>query len=157
MFKGLFDLQAIDNVPESMQANTCKEQLQKAADYMSSIRNDPEAYKKNTNLVKGEFGLPSNSGNWIEGVMDKVDSHFNKHGQFDNFASMIDNGFENKEGISNYSYYIQSYVMLNMIGFKSYEINVKRNKGMPNHLQDTMHSYYGGHCDSFVALVTKLY
>lgn len=156
MFKGLFDLPAFENVPESMQADTYKEQLQKAADYMSSIRNDPETYKKNTDLIKDEFGLPAHSGQWVEGVIDKVDTLIGKQGKFDDFTSLVDNGFDNKKNLGSYNYYIQSYLMLNLIGYKSDEINVKRNKGMPNHLQDAMHSYYGGHCDYFVAMDKKL-
>jgi len=156
MFKGLFDLPPIEGLPESMQAGTYKEQLQKAADYMSSIRNDPEAYKKNTNLVKDEFGLPTHSGQWVEGVIDKVDVHIKEQGQFEDFTSMVNKDFEDKDNVGSYNIYIQSYLTLNMIGFKSDEINVKRNKGMPNHMQDAMHSFYGGHCDYFVAMDKKL-
>lgn len=156
MFKGLFDLPALEDVHESMQGDTYREQLQKSADYMNSIRNDPEEYKRNTNLVKDEFGLPTHSGQWVKGVIDKVDTHINKQGKFDDFTSLVDNGFDDKKNLGSYNYYIQSYLMLNLIGFKSDEISVKRNKGMPNHLQDATHSYYGGHCDYFIAMDKKL-
>lgn len=156
-FETLFDIPAINpDLPEPFHGETYKEQLQKAADYMHSLRNDAASYKKSDELIKNEVRLPSHAGQWTEGAVDKIDAHLVDNGPFDGFFALLDSVFPDKEKVTSYSYYMQAYLMLNMIGYKSDEIDIKKNKGMSNHIQDAMHSYYGGHCDYFVAMDKKL-
>lgn len=156
-FEGLFNIPALNtDLPEAFQGESFKEQLQKVADYMHSLRKDAGAYKETDQLFKSEFGLPSHAGQWTESTVDNIDSHLVNNTPFDSFIALLDSSFQDKDKITRYSYYMQAYLLLNMIGYKSDEIDIKKNKGMNNHIQDAMHSFYGGHCDYFVAMDKKL-
>lgn len=156
-FETLFDIPAINaDIPEEFQGKTYKEQLQKAADYLHSMRNDASVYKKSDQLVKNELGLPSHAGQWNDGTVDKIDAHLVDNTQFDSFLTLLESSFQDKDKMTRFSYYTTAYLLLNMIGYKSDEIDVKKNKGLSNHIQDSMHSFYGGHCDYFVVLDKRM-
>lgn len=158
-FETLFDIPAINtNIPEELQGETYKEQLQKAANYLHSMRNDAAVYKQNDQLVKNELGLPSHAGQWSDDTVDKIDAHLVGNTQFDSFLTLLESSFQEKEkdNMTRFSYYTRAYLLLNMIGYKSDEIDVKKNKGLSNHIQDSMHSFYGGHCDYFVVLDKRM-
>lgn len=157
MFKTLFEIPAI-NISDTdwMQGKTFKDQLQQAADYMTTLRNDPSVYKDNQKLVRSEFELPDHAGQWTEGVVDKLDVHLKSKEKYNDFFDLVDSAFHDKDKITRFSYYTTAYQMLNLVGYKSDEIIPKKKKGLPNHLQDAMHSFYGAHCDYFVAMDKKL-
>jgi hypothetical protein len=157
MFKSLFDSPALNAIaPDWMQGETYKDQLQKAADYMSGLRNNPTAYKENQDLVRLQYSLPDYAGQWTENVVDKIDIHLKSKEENQDFFALVDMAFADKDKITRFSYYTTAYQVLNMIGYKSDEIKPKKNKGLLNHIQDAMHSFYGAHCDYFVVMDKKL-
>jgi hypothetical protein len=113
-------------------------------------------YKDNQVLVRSEFALPDYAGQWTEGVVDKLDVHLKSKKKYNDFFDLVDSAFQDKDKITRFSYYTTAYQMLNMVGYKSDEIIPKKNKGLLNHLQDAIHSFYGAHCDYFVAIDKKL-
>lgn len=138
------------------EVETFGEKLQKGADYIHSMRKDASVYKANREEIKKEYALPSDSGNWKVDVLDKIDEHIKSWGLHENFFDMVESSFKDKDKIDRFSYYVQSYTLLNIVGYRADEIKPKNNKGLVNHLQDAIHSFYGGHCDFFVVMDKRM-
>lgn len=133
-----------------------KDQLQKIANHIQEILNNPIAYKENRDKVWEEYKLPDHASNWNENVIDNIDQHIKDKGVAESLTSMIDVSMKDKKKVNNFDYFFSTYLMLNYVGYSADEINVKRNRGMSNHMQDAKHAFYGANCDYFVVMDKKL-
>lgn len=150
-FKELMEQTSFDI--ENNDELSVKEILQKSADFVHSLLNNPSAYKENRIKVQEDFQLTSNSGNWDTGVIDKIDEHLKSIGKSDGFLKLVENSFDDKSKMNRFSFFTLAYQYLNLVGYKADEI---KNSGIKNHLQDATHAFYAGHCDFFISMDKKL-
>ncbi len=140
---------------ESFKGETYKDKLDGALDYIFSIQSNPSKYKESDKLVKEGICLPSRINSIEENVLVEINDYLANNTPFTSIHELINAGL-NTDEISHYSYFISAYLTLNLIGYHSDKIDVKRNKGLKNHLQDAIHSFYGGNCDYFITKDKKL-
>jgi hypothetical protein len=119
---------------------------------------DGEYFKDFRNsLADHGFKLDSNSGNWsYDTVIKNIDDFLLRFGTNMTYLKYVETILKyTKNPITQYEYYTTAYLMLDMIGYKSDKLP-KPTDNMKNILADGEHSFYGGHCDYFVALDKKL-
>jgi hypothetical protein len=131
------------------------DQFQKNIDAVLKIKTNATAYKLQINKFQNEIKLPSHVGESKDDVIGKIDD-FLVSKDHDKFIEMVENSLGYEKDKSYFNFYTKAYMMLNLLGYKSDKVDVIRNKGFDNHLQDATHSFYGAHCDYFVAIDNKL-
>lgn len=103
------------------------------------------------------FKLDANSGNWGENeVMTNINEFIQKQDPKLTFSEFLNAGFKHqKEPPNLYAYYTRAHLLLDMIGYKADKLQ-KPTNNMWNIQTDAEHSFYGAHCDYFVAMDNKL-
>ncbi|MCW8898111.1 MAG: hypothetical protein OQJ96_05880 [Flavobacteriales bacterium] len=155
LFKSVMN-EEVPNPDDSTKKILYKDQLQKTASHIQGILNDPKAYKDSRDKMWENYKLPKDASNWNENVIDNIDQHLKDKGVAESLTAMIDVSMKDKKKVNNFDYFFSSYLMLNYVGYNPDEINVKRNRGMSNHMQDAKHAFYGANCDYFVVMDKKL-
>lgn len=117
-------------------------------DYYKSLRNS---------IAEQGFKLEANSGNWdYDEVIKNIDEFLIRLGTNMTYRQYVESAFQHKkEPINQFEYYTAAYLMLDMIGYKSDKLP-KNTDTMRNVQVDGEHSFYGAHCDYFVAIDKKL-
>lgn len=126
--------------------------------FSQKLLKDGEYYKDFRNsLAKQGFKLEANSGNWsFDKVIKNIDDFLLKFGTKMTYLEYVEMSLKHKkELITQYEYYTTAYLMLDMIGYKTDKLP-KPTDNMQNIQADGEHSFYGGHCDYFVAMDKKL-
>lgn len=108
-------------------------------------------------IAEQGFKLESNSGNWdFDKVIKNIDDFLLGLGTKMTYKQYVESAFQHKkEPLNQYEYYTAAYLMLDMIGYKSDKLP-KSTDNMQNIQIDGEHSFYGAHCDYFVAIDKKL-
>ncbi|PCE64146.1 hypothetical protein [Sediminicola luteus] len=126
--------------------------------FSQKLLKDGKYYKDFRNSL-GEYGfkLESNSGNWnYDEVIKNIDYFLLKQGTKMTFLEYVETTFKHKkEPVNQYEYYTTAYLMLDIIGYKIDKLP-KPTDNMQNIQADGEHSFYGAHCDFFVAMDKKL-
>lgn len=126
--------------------------------FSQKLLQDGEYYKdfRNTMADQG-FKLEANSGNWeYNKVIKNIDEFLLRLGTKMTYLEYVETIFKHKkEPISQYEYFTTAYLMLDMIGYKTDKLP-KPTDNMQNIRVDGEHSFYGAHCDYFVAMDKKL-
>ncbi|MBD3638085.1 MAG: hypothetical protein HUJ25_12095 [Crocinitomicaceae bacterium] len=131
--------------------------IQQAMDFSNALQNNAEAYRENRNLMREQFLLPTNASNWNEDeAFSKIDREIQNGTDHDNFLEFIEEHLNEEQRKDRFLYYVQAYTMLGNIGYHADKIDIKRNKGLKNHMYDGMHSFFGAHADYFVVLDSKM-
>tara|TARA_B100000508_G_C11465630_1_gene282063 strand:+ start:9287 stop:10612 length:1326 start_codon:yes stop_codon:yes gene_type:complete len=151
LFKKLFELPSINQKDSSL-----KDEFQVALDQVMKMKNNPYYYKEKRNEAQEDIGLPDFAGQWNEKVIEKIGEHLKAKGKYKDFFELVNKSFSNKKTITWFEYFTTAYQMLNILGYKADEIKPKKNKGLNNHILDSMHAFYGAHSDYFVAMDKKL-
>jgi len=146
----------VPNPNDSAKTITYKDELQKTASHIHGILNDPQAYKDSRDKMWEGYKLPDHASSWNENVVDNIDQHLKNKGVAESLTSMIDDSMKNKKKVNNFDYFFSTYLMLNYVGYSPDKIDVKKNRGMSNHMQDAKHAFYGANCDYFVVMDKKL-
>ncbi len=155
-FQNILNQEAINvGFSENFKGETFKHKLDFALKSMFSIQNDATKYKESDTLVKEGICLPNRINSIEENVLVEINEYLANNTPFSSIHELINIGL-NKDEKSNYLYFSSAYLTLNLIGYQSDKIDVKRNKGFKNHLQDAIHSFYGGNCDYFITKDKKL-
>jgi hypothetical protein len=126
--------------------------------FMKKLSQDRNYYKNLRKDIADEgFKLDANSGNWIvENVIENIDNTFRDIGIPYTFFEFVNKCLENnKETVNIYNYYINSYLMLDLFGFKPDKLP-KPTNNMQNILTDGNHSFFSAFCDYFVTTDEKL-
>lgn len=97
--------------------------------------------------------LEANSGNWnYEEVIRNIDKFLYRLGTNMTYLEYVESTLKYKKGsYTYYEFYSNAYLLLDMIGYKSDKLP-KNSDNMQNIQADGEHSFYGGHCDYFVAI-----
>jgi len=126
--------------------------------FSQKLLNDGEYYKVfRKSLAEHGFKLEANSGNWsYDKVIKNIDNFLLRLGTKMTYLEYVETSLKHKkEPITQYEYYTTAYLMLDMIGYKTDKLP-KATDNMQNIQADGEHSFYGGHCDFFVAMDKKL-
>lgn len=126
--------------------------------FSQKLLNDGEYYKGLRSSLAGQgFKLEPNSGNWsYDKVIKNIDDFLLRLGTNMTYLEYVETSLQHKkEPITQYEYYTTAYLMLDMIGYKTDKLP-KPTDNMQNIQADGEHSFYGGHCDYFVAIDKKL-
>lgn len=126
--------------------------------FSQKLLQDGEYYKDFRNsLADHGFKLDSNSGNWsYDTVIKNIDDFLLRLGAKMTYLEYVEASLKHKKDpITQYEYYTTAYLMLDMIGYKVDKLP-KPTDNMKNIQADGEHSFYGGHCDYFVAMDKKL-
>lgn len=126
--------------------------------FTQKLLQDGEYYKDFRNsLADHGFKLDSNSGNWsYDTVIKNIDDFLLRLGTKMTYLEYVEASLKHKKDpITQYEYYTTAYLMLDMIGYKVDKLP-KPTDNMRNIQADGEHSFYGGHCDYFVAMDKKL-
>ena len=126
--------------------------------FSKKLLQDGNYYKdfRNSLSEKG-FNLAPQAGNWsYDEVIKNIDEFLLSLGTKMTYLEYIESIFKiRKEPIDEFEYYISAYLMLDMIGYKKDKLP-KSTDNMQNIQTDGEHSFYGAHCDLFVAMDKKL-
>ena len=133
---------------EEGKQESVKDHLQKSFEKSQEIQNNPEMYRELRKQMHKQFRLESNASNWDGDVISKINAVIKEETEHEDFISFVADMLKEEERQDRSLFYTQCYVHLGNIGFWPDEI--KKNKGMKNHMYDALHSFYGGHCDYFV-------
>ncbi len=126
--------------------------------FSQKLLKDGKYYKDFRNsLAEHGFKLEKNSGNWsYDKVIKNIDDFLIRLGTKMSYLEYVETSLKHKkEPITQYEYYTTAYLMLDMIGYKTDKLP-KPTDNMQNIQADGEHSFYGGHCDYFVAMDKKL-
>lgn len=126
--------------------------------FSQKLLKDGEYYKDLRNsLAEQGFKLDANHGNWTyDKVIRNIDDFLSKIGLKMTYLEYVDMSLKHKKDpITQYEFYTTAYLMLDMIGYKTDKLP-KQTDNMQNIQADGEHSFYGGHCDYFVAMDKKL-
>lgn len=137
------------------ESGTFGEKIQEAADSIFGLRKSSK-YKDSRDLIQQHIPLPKHASNWRGDVIHEMDQYIKNAGFYESFHDMVESSFPDKSKIDRFSYYTHAYYLLGTLGYRPDEINVNKNKGFDNHLQDSIHSFYGAHCDFFVVMDKRL-
>ncbi|WP_409149133.1 hypothetical protein [Sphingobacterium sp. BS-2] len=109
------------------------------------------------NLGEKGFKLEGNAGNWNEeDVIKNIDNFLLSLNTNMTFLEYVETALNNKkEPYTYYEFYTTAYLMLDMMGYKSDKLP-KPTDNMQNIQTDGEHSFYGAHCDYFVAIDKNL-
>lgn len=126
--------------------------------FSKKLLQDGNYYKDFRKTIADQgFKLEANSGNWsYDTVIQNIDDFLIKLGTKMTYLEYVETTFKDrKEPINQYEYYTTAYLMLDMIGYKVDKLP-KPTDNMQNIQADGEHSFYGAHCDYFVAMDKKL-
>ena len=137
--------------------NNYKDLIQEAMDRTQSIEKDPQVYKEHREAMWQDFRLPSHFCDLdLASAIEQIDEKIQERTDHSNFLEFARVDLKKEEMDDAFLHYIQCYTTLGNIGYHSDKIDVKRGKGFQNHLNDSMHSFFGAHSDYFVVLDKKL-
>ncbi|MCT4206551.1 hypothetical protein HZP44_16445 [Elizabethkingia anophelis] len=126
--------------------------------FTQNLLQDGDYYKDfRKTLGDTGFKLEANAGNWSEEeVIDNIDKFLLSLNSNMTFIEYVETSLKHrKEPYTKYDFYTTAYLMLDMIGYKSDKLP-KPTDNMQNIQADADHSFYGAHCDYFVAMDKKL-
>jgi hypothetical protein len=126
--------------------------------FSQKLLKDGKYYKDfRKSLSEQGFKLEANSGNWnYDKVVKNIDDFLAQLGTKMTFLEYVETALKHKkEKITQYEFYTTAYLMLDMLGYKTDKLP-KPTDNMQNIQADGEHSFYGGHCDYFVAIDKKL-
>ncbi|WP_228853064.1 hypothetical protein [Aegicerativicinus sediminis] len=144
--------------PNLKSNSTMWDLMKYAGPFSQKLLQDGEYYKNfRKSLAEYGFKLDSNSGNWnYEEVIKNIDEFLFNLGTEMTFLEYVETSFKHRKQPANqYEYYTSAYLMLDMIGYKIDKL-AKPTDNMQNIQADGEHSFYGAHCDYFVAMDKKL-
>lgn len=126
--------------------------------FINNLLNNGDYYKDFRKSL-GEYGfkLEANSGNWdADQVIKNIDDFLLSKNTKMTFLEYVETALKNqKESYTYYDFYTTAYLMLDIMGYKADGLP-KPTDNMQNIQADGEHSFYGGHCDYFVAIDKKL-
>ncbi len=126
--------------------------------FAKNLLQDGNYYKDFRKNIGGKgFRLEANAGNWNEDeVIKNIDNFLLSFNANMTFLEWVELALKKyKEPYTYYEFYTTAYLMLDMIGYKSDKLP-KPTDNMQNIQTDSEHSFYGAHCDYFVAIDKKL-
>jgi len=143
----------------NLQSNSTMWDLMKEIGPLSqNLLHNGAYYKELRKLIADQgFKLESNSGNWsYDKVIKNIDYFLLKMGTKMTYLEYIETIFKHRKKPANeFEYYTTAYLMLDIIGYKVDKLP-KPTDSMQNIQADGEHSFYGAHCDYFVAMDKKL-
>ncbi|MGH1438428.1 MAG: hypothetical protein ACRBG0_28640 [Lewinella sp.] len=127
--------------------------------FSKKLLQDGQYYKDFRKSI-GEQGIKLNpivAGNWsFDEVIKNIDEFLSELGTGMTYLEYVESSLKHKkEPINQYEFYTTAYLMLDMIGYKTDKLP-KPTDNMQNIQTDGEHSFYGAHCDYFVAIDKKL-
>ncbi|MDA3813499.1 MAG: hypothetical protein PF570_04520 [Candidatus Cloacimonetes bacterium] len=126
--------------------------------FSKNLLQDRDYYKdfRKTSKEQG-LKLKNNHGNWTyDEVIKNIDDFLGNFNTKMTYLDYVKTVFKFREKpMTDYEYYTTAYLMLDMIGYKSDKLP-KVTDNMQNIQTDGEHSFYGAHCDFFVAMDKKL-
>lgn len=126
--------------------------------FSKKILTDGEYYKNfRKSISDSGFKLDRNSGNWnYTEVVGNIDKFLESFGTKMTYLDYVESSLKYKKEPYNYhEFFTMAYLLLDMIGYKTDKLP-KQSDNMQNIQADGEHSFYGGHCDYFVAIDKKL-
>lgn len=126
--------------------------------FTKKLLTDRDYYKDfRKSLSDSGFKLDPNSGNWdYKEVIGNIDYFLKTFGTNLTFIEYVETIFKYKNEPYNYhDFFTTAYLLLDMIGYKTDKLP-KPTDNMQNIQADGEHSFYGAHCDYFVAIDKKL-
>jgi len=144
--------------PNLKENSTMWDLMKDIGPFSHKLLKDGKFYKNfRTSLAEQGFKLEANSGNWnYDEVVRNIDEFLIKLGAKMTFLEYVETSLKHKkEPITQYEFYTTAYLMLDMMGYKTDKLP-KPTDNMQNIQADGEHSFYGGHCDYFVAIDKKL-
>jgi len=144
--------------PNLKPSSTMWDLMKDIGPFSQKLLQDGEYYKDfRKSMADYGFKLEYNSGNWsYDEVIKNIDDFLLKLGTKITYLEYVETTFKHKkEPVNQYEYYTTAYLMLDMIGYKIDKLP-KPTDNMQNIQADGEHSFYGAHCDYFVAIDKKL-
>jgi len=134
-----------------------KNLIQESINKAQSIENDSLEYKKiREDMLRG-FMLPSHFQQLgLDEVIEKIDIEIRIKTNHENFLEYAKADLKKSDRADNFLHYIQCYFTLGNIGYFADKIELNKEKVFQNHLNDSMHSFFGAHSDYFIVLDKKL-
>lgn len=126
--------------------------------FSKKLMTDGEYYKDfRKSISDSGFKLDPNSGNWdYKEVVSNIDKFLESFGTKMTYLDYVEYSLKYKKDPYNYhEFFTTAYLLLDMIGYKTDKLP-KQTDNMLNIQADGEHSFYGGHCDYFVAIDKKL-
>src|SRR5690606_7792099 len=126
--------------------------------FSKKLLTDGEYYKDfRKSISESGFKLDSNSGNWdYKEVGSNIDKFLESFGTKITYLDYVESSLKYQKNRQNYhEFFTTAYLLLDMIGYKTDKLP-KQSDNMQNIQADGEHSFYGGHCDYFVAIDKKL-
>src|SRR5690606_34312680 len=126
--------------------------------FSKKLLTDGEYYKDfRKSISESGFKLDSNSGNWdYKEVVSNIDKFLESFGTKMTYLDYVESSLKYQKNRQNYhEFFTTAYLLLDMIGYKTDKLP-KQSDNMQNIQADGEHSFYGGHCDYFVAIDKKL-
>lgn len=144
--------------PNLKSSSTMWDLMKDIGPFSQKLLQDGEYYKDfRKSMADYGFKLESNSGNWSYDIVIKnIDDFLLKFGTKMTYLDYVEITFKHrKEPVNQFEYYTTAYLILDMIGYKTDKLP-KPTDNMQNIQADGEHSFYGAHCDYFVAIDKKL-
>ncbi|MEM6269152.1 MAG: hypothetical protein AAF998_06915 [Bacteroidota bacterium] len=137
-------------LPRTMDGGTLLDVVKDLQDLSNNMWAEPDRYKEIRSQVKDNVELPREVSNW-ENVIERLDATLPNTTFGRDFSGFTleyasKNGQDNQ--VSRYSYFIATYMNLDLLGFRPEKITQKN--GFPNFLNDARHAFYAGHCDYYI-------
>jgi len=153
VFKEFYDV--MNNTLDSK--DNYKDLIQEAMNKACSIEKDPLEYKKQREEMLKSFKLPSHFMQLeLDQVIEHIDNEIRIKTRHDNFLEYAREDLKETDKEDSFLNYIQCYFTLGNIGYYADKIVVDKEKVFQNHLNDSMHSFFGAHSDYFVVLDRRL-
>lgn len=121
--------------------------------FVENLILDRDYFKNFQGKMTGEdFKLDSNAGNWsYNEVISNIDTFLQNSKIEMTFLECVKSSFQHiDKPVSYFAFYKSAYFLLDFIGYKRDKLP-KRTDNFLNIDTDTEHSFYGGHCEYFVA------
>ena len=126
--------------------------------FAQKLLQDGSYYKDFRKTIKNQgLKLDPNHGNWsYDKVIKNIDDFLLSYDSSLTYLEYVKTVFKYRDKpMNSYEFYITAYLMLDMIGYKPDKLP-KDSDNMLNIQTDAEHSFYGAHCDYFVALDKNL-
>jgi len=144
--------------PNIKNGSTMWDLIKDIGPFSKKLLQDGKFYKDFRNTIADQgFKLDANSGNWeYNKVIKNIDEFLLRSGTKMTYLEYVKNSLKSKKKpINRYEYFTTAYLMLDLIGYKTDKLP-KPTDNMQNIQADGEHSFYGAHCDYFVAMDKKL-
>lgn len=144
--------------PNLKSNSTMWDLMKEIGPFAQKLLQDGDYYKDfRKTMADYGFKLETNSGNWsYDEVIKNIDDFLLKQGTKMTYLEYVETTFKHKkEPVNQYEYYTTAYLLLDMIGYKIDRLP-KPTDNMQNIQADGEHSFYGAHCDFFVAMDKNL-